>query len=534
MLPNIKLKLQVVDRVGAMAEITSILVQLDLNIISMEVEKDSGDTFVFLDLEARQWTPDKDKVIAALRELPNTLNAWIIRTMPQERRERRFQVVLDSISDGIIAIDEEGELRVINRAARQLFNIQQTDSVGRDLRDLNLPDHSLLSCLEGKTYTNSKRNLIRGNERYQYLASGIIIRDSRERIVGALEVMQDMKGIRELANAVAGSEQLHFSDMIGNSPPIRAAIAFAEKIATTDGIVSIRGESGTGKELFANAIHAESARSGPFVPINCAALPENLLESELFGYVGGAFSGAKKEGKPGLFEIAQHGTIFLDEITEMPIPLQAKMLRVLQEGKVRRIGGSQEIAADARIITATNKNLEQMVEQGKFREDLYYRINVFPIHIPPLRERPEDIPLLIEHFLFQVNARLGKSPQSLTDAALQKLYSHRWPGNVREFRNVIERAAILGGDQLIDIDSIIFSFETGRQPNADQCAPQQVTPESLAKQVERLERQIIDQALRKTTSKRQAAKLLGLSHTALLKKLKKYQPETETQGTTGN
>jgi transcriptional regulator of aroF, aroG, tyrA and aromatic amino acid transport len=522
MLPNIKLKLQVVDRVGAMAEITSVLAKLDLNIISMEVEKSTGDTFVFLDLEARQWTPDQDQVIMALQELPNTLRARVIRTMPQERRERRFQVVLDSISDGIIAIDEEGELRVINRVARQMLNIQQHESIGKDLRELKLPDHSLLTCLLGKTYTNSKRNLISGNERYQYLASGKIIRDAQERIVGALEVMQDMKGIRELANAVAGTEQLHFSDMIGRSPAIHDAITFAEKIAATDGIVSIRGESGTGKELFASAIHADSGRSGPFVPVNCAALPENLLESELFGYVGGAFSGAKKDGKPGLFETARNGTIFLDEITEMPFPLQAKMLRVIQEGKIRRIGGNQEIAVDTRIITATNKNLEQLVEEGKFREDLYYRINVFPIHIPPLRERLEDIPLLVEHFLFQVSNRLGKSPQQLTDAALQKLKSHRWPGNVREFRNVIERSAILGGVDTIDVDSILFSFELGQQPDALSRPPQTISDEPLARQVELLERRIVAQALKKSKSKRQAAILLGISHTALLKKLKKY------------
>ncbi len=534
MLPNNKMKLLVVDRVGAMAEITSVLAQFDLNIISMEVEKSSDDTFVFLDLEASQWTPDQDKVIASLQELPNTISARLIRTMPQERRERRFQVVLDSISDGILAIDEEGELRVINRVARQMLNIQHPGIIGKHLQELQLTDNNLLSCLQGQTYTNSKRNLIRGKERYQYLASSKIIRDSKDRIVGALEVMQDMKVIRELASAVAETPQLHFSDMIGCSPAIHDAIAFAEKIAATDGIVSIRGESGTGKELFANAIHAESGRSGPFVPINCAALPETLLESELFGYVGGAFSGAKKEGNPGLFETAQNGTIFLDEITEMPYPLQAKMLRVIQEGKIRRIGGSQEIAVDVRIITATNKNLEQLVEQGTFREDLYYRINVFPIHIPPLRERLEDIPLLIEHFLFQVNARLGKIPQTLSDAALQKLYSHRWPGNVREFRNVIERSAILGGDELIDADSILFSYEIGQQHGAAPRAPLPATSEPLAMQVQRLERQIIDHALSISSSKRQAAKLLGISHTALLKKLKKHLPETETQVTTGN
>lgn len=534
MLPNIKLKLQVVDRVGAMAEITSVLAQLDLNIISMEVEKATGDTFVFLDLEARQWTPDQDKVTASLQKLPNTINVRLIRTMPQERRERRFQVVLDSISDGIIAIDEEGEVRVINRVARQMLNIPELEIIGKNQRELNLADNSLQNCLQGKTYTNSKRNLIRGKERYQYLASGKVIRDSKERIVGALEVMQDMKGIRELASVVAETPQLHFSDMIGRSPAIRDAIAFAEKIAATDGIVSIRGESGTGKELFASAIHAESGRTGSFVPVNCAALPEALLESELFGYVGGAFSGAKREGKAGLFETAGEGTIFLDEIAEMPTSLQAKMLRVIQEGKVRRIGGSQEIAVNARIITATNRNLEQQVEKGLFREDLYYRINVFPVHIPPLRERRDDIPLLAEHFLFQVNARLGKQKQTLAAEALGKLLHHPWPGNVREFRNVIERAAVLGGEEQIDANSIMFGGEFGQSMAAASFPTIDSDAVSLPKQVERFEQEIIDQALKQSPSKRQAAKRLGISHTALLKKLKKYLQPVATKGTDGN
>ena len=236
----------------------------------------------------------------------------------------------------------------------------------------------------------------------------------------------------------------------------------AQKIAKTDSVVFIRGESGTGKEIFARAIHEASNRKGAFVAVNCAALPESLLESELFGYAGGSFTGARKDGKQGLLEIARGGTIFLDEISEMPMSAQAKMLRVIEEKSVRPVGGAKEIPIDTRIITASNENLEQMVEQKLFREDLYYRINVLPIHIPPLREREDDIRLLAEHFLFQLDFMLEKGKQVLTAGALDKLHRHRWPGNVRELKNVIERAAILCDSEQIDVGFVLFSFEVGQ------------------------------------------------------------------------
>jgi len=515
---NIKLKLRVVDRVGVLAEIAGVLAEDGVNVLSMEMEKRDDETFVYLELETGPDSPAEDLFLTTLQALPALLDLETIRTMPQERREKRFQVVLDSVSDGILSINEEGDLTTINRVARKMLGLDERELTGHNLRDLELPDSSLLACLDGQVYHNLKRSLSRGTKRFQYLASGEVIRDSKERIVGAVEVLRDLRGLREAANAAASAPQVTFADMVGQSPPLRGAIAFAEKIAPTDGVVSIRGESGTGKELFASAIHVASGCIGPFLPVNCAALPENLLESELFGYVGGAFSGAKKEGRAGLFEAARDGTIFLDEIAEMPAALQAKMLRVVQDGKLRRIGSNEEITVNARVITATNRDLEQLVRQGQFREDLFYRINLFPVHIPPLRERLEDIPLLAEHFLFQVNARLGLHARALTQEALEKLKGHRWPGNVRELRNVIERAAILSGREEIGAESIRFSFEVGAAPPGGE----EEMRESLAGQIERLERRVIGEALRLAPSKRQAAKLLGLSHTGLLKKLKKY------------
>jgi transcriptional regulator of aroF, aroG, tyrA and aromatic amino acid transport len=253
-----------------------------------------------------------------------------------------------------------------------------------------------------------------------------------------------------------------------------------------------------------------------------------LLESELFGYVSGAFTGASKEGKPGLFETASGGTLFLDEIGEMPFSLQAKLLRVIEEKCVRRVGGSKEIPINTRIITASNENLEQMLRDKLFREDLYYRINVLPIHIAPLRERIDDIPLLVDHFLFQLDCKLEKIPQSLTKRAMDKLYAHNWPGNVRELKNVIERAAILCESDQIDVDCILFSFEIGKTGGElKNYFLRTYEGQPLHALLDLYEKQTIRQALGMSGSIRKAAKCLGVSHTTLLHKLRKHKIAVE-------
>lgn len=312
--------------------------------------------------------------------------------------------------------------------------------------------------------------------------------------------------------------------IIGRHPAVMRVLALARQVAASKATVLISGESGTGKEMFARFIHAHSGReNGPFVAVNCAALPEHLLESELFGYVGGAFTGGLKDGKAGLFEVAGEGTVFLDEIGDMPLSSQAKLLRVMQDHCVRRIGGSREIPIRARIITATNRNLEKMVEDGSFRQDLYYRINVLPIHIPPLQERPGDIGLLAEHFLFTLASRMGRPAKAIAPEGLAKLRAHHWPGNVRELKNVMDRAAILCPDDVIGERFVILAHELGdRVPG--QAAPA-VRPEpgqALKTQLDRLEKDILESALKRARSVRQAALTLGLSHTAMLNKIRKH------------
>lgn len=518
---SLKLKLLFNDRAGVLASLAVLMAGEQFNIVALDVERQEGKATLYLEAEGEEAA--RQRVMERIGTLSDLLEITIIQTLPHEKREKRMQILLDSVSDGIFFIDEEGGIVLINRVAQQVFGVNPEQIPGKKITDLQLPDYTILECLSGKTFTNEKKDIIAKSGRLQFFVTCKPITNSSGRIIGAVEVMKDMKEIKSLASAVIQPSQITFSDIVGESCAVKDAISFAQKVARTDSHISIQGESGTGKELFAAAIHSSSGRTGQFVPVNCAALPEQLLESELFGFVGGAFTGARKEGKPGLFELAQGGTIFLDEITELPLALQSKLLRVLQEKSVRRVGGTKEIAVNARLITATNKQLEKMVREKSFREDLYYRINVLPIHIPPLRERPEDIPALAGHFLMQLNTILDKNITGLSREAAARLGRYSWPGNVRELRNVIERAAILCSGEQIDSDSIMVSFDLDKTIAGIKCQTHgSLKRHSLHNLLDCYEKQIIDEAVAGSKSIRQAALKLDISHTALLKKLKKH------------
>jgi DNA-binding NtrC family response regulator len=312
--------------------------------------------------------------------------------------------------------------------------------------------------------------------------------------------------------------------LVGKSKPMQEVYTQIEKVATSRGTVLIQGESGTGKELVAKAIHSASPRkSGPFVVIDCGAIPEQLQESELFGHVKGAFTGAIATRR-GLVEEAQHGTLFLDDVTELPLGLQAKLLRALQEGEIRRVGDSRMIRVDARIIAATNRDLEEEVRQGAFREDLYYRLNVFPIRLPALRDRREDIPLLAEHFLARIAEETKNPRKRLAPDALRVLTSYPWPGNVRELQHALERAALLSEGELIgERDLPAQLMAPGEALTVVLPEDALAIPETTARVVRDVERELIRRALARTANNRtEAAKLLGLSRRALVYKLKEY------------
>jgi len=309
------------------------------------------------------------------------------------------------------------------------------------------------------------------------------------------------------------------SGIVGRSPRIAQAIALADKVARHPSTVLITGESGTGKELIARHIHDASPRaSRPFVAVNCAAIPESLLESELFGHAKGAFTGAIAE-RQGLFEEAHEGTLFLDELGDLPVPLQVKLLRALQEGEVRRVGDNASRGVDVRLVAATARDLESDVAEGKFRADLYYRINVVRIHLPALRERSEDVPELVRHFVDRFNRRLGLHVTGVTPAAMRALVEYPWPGNVRELENVVERAMVLtDGPQLAVEQLPTLTMPVTRNESA--ASPLDL---SVKRRTEELERALIKEALERTRGNRtRAAKLLDLSHRALLYKIRDY------------
>jgi two-component system response regulator PilR (NtrC family) len=319
------------------------------------------------------------------------------------------------------------------------------------------------------------------------------------------------------------SHENGLSNMIGTSGKMKELFHAIETVGSTQSTVLITGESGTGKELAARAIHLQSSRSEmPFVSINCGAFPETLLESELFGYMKGAFTGATMN-KKGLFEVSDKGTIFLDEIGEMSLAMQVKLLRVLQEKKFRRVGGTEEISVDARVIAATNKNLLKMVSENKFREDLYYRVSVIPLEIAPLRERKEDIPLLAEHFLKKFNAQMQRSILRISEDAMRCLEQHEWPGNVRELENTVERAVAFETTEEIKAERL--------PPKISRMNPSEINgsdkiPESginLEKHIEEIEKSYIVEALRKTGGvQTRAAELLKMSFRSFRYFVKKY------------
>jgi DNA-binding NtrC family response regulator len=313
----------------------------------------------------------------------------------------------------------------------------------------------------------------------------------------------------------ANSAEQPYEDIIGESDAVNQVLWLVSQVANTNCTVLVTGESGTGKELVARAIHVHSRRENkPLTVVNCAALTETLLESELFGHVKGAFTGAVKDRK-GLFEEARGGTIFLDEIGDISPQVQRKLLRVLQEGEIRRLGDNTPITVDARIIAATNKNLETEVEKGQFREDLYYRLNVIPIHIPPLRERRGDIPLLAKHFVSKCAREMGKESPSISQDALETLTHYRWPGNVRELENLIERTIALSNKSVLEASDIKLSARTPKNRHLD---PDQTLAE--------MEKTAILQALKTSEGNhRRAAERLGISVTTLWRKLKSYETE---------
>ena len=364
-------------------------------------------------------------------------------------------IILDSIADGVFTVDKDWRISSFNCAAEEITGVSRKDAVGQLCKDVLKADICERNCClratmrTGKPIVNKNVYIIDAEGRKRPISiSTALLRDKKGKLLGAVETFRDISVEEDLRKAI--EKKYSFADIISKNHRILQLFDILPDIAASNSTVLIEGESGTGKELFARAIHDLSSRKNQlFVAVNCSALPDTLLESELFGYKEGAFTDAKKD-KPGRFRLAENGTLFLDEIGEITPSMQVKLLRVLQEKTYEPLGATQSVEHNVRIIAATNKDLDVLVREGSFREDLYYRINVFKIILPPLRERMEDIPLLIDHFIERFNVLQKKSIQGVSEEAMSALMSYSYPGNIRELANIIERAFILCKTDLIE------------------------------------------------------------------------------------
>ena len=433
---------------------------------------------------------------------------------------RELEVVLDSVDRGIIAADHRGKILHYNTKAIELFRLQGSEILSTNIKNLigTLDFNCLIEKdmnLRNKEFTYSGSN---HHFRGIFDAKPISIGDKSFGIVCTFSNISDL--LKTVNKITTGTIVTSFESIIGSSNCLEQVKVEAEKASKSTSTVLIQGESGTGKELFARAIHFHSDRDKrPFIPINCAAIPEQLLESELFGYEDGAFTGARRGGKAGKFELANKGTIFLDEIGDMPIHLQTKLLRVLQEYVIEKIGGKESIPIDVRIIAATNKDLEKKVLEGEFRQDLFYRLNVIPLNIPPLRHRKDDIVILVDYLLDKCNSKLGKNISKIDDASLETFMDYEWPGNVRELENTIEYAVNMCGSSVIKCIDL---------PNRLKVAENTLmSSENVGiVPIKELEKKEIEKALEHFGHSKQAitkaAEALELSRATLYRKLKEY------------
>lgn len=460
---------------------------------------------------------DYEKLLSQLNTTQSLLEDW--------------ENIFENAYDGVMVVDPKGIITRITKAYCRFLNVKQEEAIGKHCTEV-LPNSRMEIVAQTGIAEIGEPMIITGKEA---LVMRLPLRENGK-IVGAVgKVMfRDVQDLRTLAEKLDLLEnrikfyekelehyqkyRYTFSSIIGNSPAILRTKTLAEKAAAGKSTVLLLGESGTGKELFAHAIHAASARNNqPFIRVNCGAIPGELLESELFGYEEGAFTGAKKGGKPGKFETANNGTIFLDEIGDLPLAMQAKVLRVLQEKEVERVGSNKILQLDIRIIGATHRNLEKMVSAGEFRRDLYYRLNVFTINIPPLREREGDVILLSDYLLSKIEREMGTVPK-LLDRTVEDLFKlYTWPGNVRELQNALERAVnVAEGERIFIRDLPLYLQDLEGGQNLRVLQP-------LAFEIAEAERKAIIKALELTTgNKAKAADLLGIHRTNLYRKMERY------------
>lgn len=429
------------------------------------------------------------------------------------------EAILESISDGVFTVGLDWRIRSFNRAAEEITGVQRSEALGRRCSEVFRSSMCGENCALQQTLKTNKPVIGKSGfiidadgERTPISVSTAVLRDANGRVIGGAETFRDLSEVEALRRELEG--RFRVGDLVSRSPLMQRVFEVLPAIAASPSTVLILGETGTGKELVARTLHGLSLRSkGPFVAVNCGALPDTLLESELFGYKAGAFTGAGKD-KPGRFAMAAGGTLFLDEIGEISPALQVRLLRVLQERTYEPLGATRSEATDARIIVATNRNLAEQTRKGAFREDLYYRVNVIRVELPPLRRRKEDIPFLVEEFIKRFNRLNRKAIRGIAAEALSLLMAHDWPGNVRELENVIERAFVLCSEGLIEIAHLPEELTARRAANPSSSGIR--TAHDL------LDARCLQLALERNHFNRAAAaRELGIHKTTLFRKIKK-------------
>lgn len=438
--------------------------------------------------------------------------------MGDRRANVPLNAILDSVGDGVFTVDAQWRITSFNRAAERITGIQRSDALGRPCCEVLRASICESACAlrqtlaTGRPIVNKVVYILdaQGN-RVPISISTAVFKDARGKVIGGVETFRDLTQVEELRKQFEA--RWSFADIVGRSPAMQELFAVLPQIAESGSTILIEGASGTGKELFARAIHNLSARSrGPFVAVNCGALPDTLLESELFGYKAGAFTDARKD-KPGRFALAEGGTLFLDEIGDISPAMQARLLRVLQERVIEPLGAVKPEAVDVRVIAATNRDLAKLVSKGAFREDLFYRVNVIRLALPNLRDRREDIPLLIEHFIAKFNRQQDRDVAGVSDEVLARLMEYDYPGNIRELENIIEQAFVLCRGGLIELEHLPPHLR-GRSACEGLFATAGITLSDA-------ERMLIWDALRRNRGNRKAAaRQLGIHPSTLFRKAK--------------
>jgi PAS domain S-box-containing protein len=425
--------------------------------------------------------------------------------------------ILDSINEGVFTVDHEWRITSFNRAAEQITGVRKQDAIGRVCSDVFRANICEAECVlrrtvsSGEPVVSATASIINASgKRVPIRISTALLHDRDGAVIGGVETFQDLSHVEQLRKEL--ESRYTFEDIVGRSPAMRRLFELVPQIAATQSTVLLEGDSGTGKELFARAIHHLSGRSKKrFVAVNCAALPDTLLESELFGYKAGAFTDARRD-KPGRFVLADGGTMFLDEIADVSPAMQVRLLRVLQERCVEPLGATKPLELDVRVLAATNKDLAQLVRDGKFRDDLFYRIRVIHLKIPSLKERREDIPLLVDHMVAKFNRLQGKDIAGVSADVMVRLMDHDYPGNVRELENIIEQAFVLCRNGLIELQHLPIEL---RPPSTTSI------PTGVTVSLRSAEEHLIEVALKRNRGNRQrTARELGINPSTLYRKIK--------------